>query len=226
MKKLPLLLVALATLFSPTLFAAKSFEGVVTMKITSGQGAPHTLTYSIKDGSIRTDMQVKPGMSAAVIFLPAKDEMIMLMPDQSMYMVMPIKHAIAQATGDEGSNVTLEKTGETKKILGYTCTKYLAKGPEGVTEIWATDELGTFMGLGAGMGGPMGGRAAKPAWESALMGKEFFPLLVEGKAKGRTFRLETTSVEPKSLPANQFAPPAGFRKFDMGAMMQGMGGSR
>lgn len=225
MKKLSSLLVVGVLLLCPTLLSAKSFEGVVTMKITSGQGSSHTLTYSVKDGSIRTDMQVKADMAASAIFNPSKGEMIVLMPAQSMYMVMPIKHAVMQASGQDTDEVTLEKTAETRKILGYTCTKYLAKGKEGTTEIWATSELGTFMGLGAGMGGPMGGRTAKPAWERAIVGKDFFPLLVEGTSRGHSFKLETVSVEPKRLSADQFVPPAGYRKLDMGAMMQGMGGS-
>ena len=39
-----------------------------------------------------------------------------------------------------------------------------------------------------------------------------------GKEK---FRLEVTSVEKTSLPDSLFAPPDGWRKFDLGAMMGG-----
>lgn len=218
MKRLPFLPLLAVLLLGPLSLAAKSFEGTVTMKLSSGGDGTHDLRYSVKDGVIRTDFKVSDSMTATAIMNLAKDEMIILMPGQPMYMSMPIKRTAEKATGQSMDDVTLENTGETTKILGYTCTKYLAHSRQGETEIWATSELGAFAGLGGGMGGPMGRKPVAP-WEKILVGKDFFPMRVIGGGKdGKPFRLDVTQVEPKSLPESFFAPPEGYQKFEMGGM--------
>lgn len=204
--------------------AAKTFEGTVHMKITAGREGPHQLSYSIKGSRLRTEMQAGNNLSATAIMDLSKDEIIMLMPGQPMYMTMSIKSSVAKATGGDIDETTLENTGVTETILGYTCTKYIARHKEGDVEIWATNELGTFMGLGAGM---MGGGKHKAAWEQVITGKDFFPLRVKNAPGNRNqFTLETTGIEAKTLPDSLFEPPAGYQKFDMGGMMQGlMGGA-
>lgn len=220
---LPLLALGLV-LFHANLLSARTFEGTVTMQMTAGRDQALNIQYSVKGGLLRVETQVSQQMTATAIMDLAKDEMIILMPGQPMYMVMPIQKTAEDAAGQTAEDVTLENTGVTDKILGYTCTKYLAKSKEGVTEIWATHELGVFMGLSGGMSGPMGKNQSAANWEKALKGKDFFPLRVVGDGKGKqAFRLEATAVERKSLPDSLFAPPAGHRKFDMGGMMQGMG---
>jgi hypothetical protein len=215
----------LAVLMGTAVLSAKTFEGTVTMKLSNGHEGAHDLTYSVKDGVVRTDFKVNEKMTATAIMNIAQDEMTILMPGQPMYMTMPIKRTAEKVTGQSMDDVSLENTGITEKILGYNCTKYLAKSKQGVTEIWATTELGSFMGLGAGMGGPMS-RKPSPGWEKFLVGKDFFPMrVVGGEKEGNSFRLEVTSVEPKTLPASLFVPPEGYHKFDMSGMMQGMGGA-
>jgi hypothetical protein len=151
-------------------------------------------------------------------------EMIMLMGQQRMYMVMPLKGAMAGATDAAGDHDTkVEKTGETETILGYLCEKYVTNDGKDSVEMWVTDKIGTFMGLQSGGGNPMagmfGGRAKKKGgWEEAVKGKEnFFPLRVVGKnAKGKeTFRMEAKSVEPGAVPASAFTIPEGWQKFQM-----------
>lgn len=167
------------------------------------------------------------GMRGAAIIDTDKQQITVLMPAQSMYMTMPMQQTMDQVSSGKASSngAGLENTGITKEILGYTCTKYISKSHEGTTEIWATTELGAFMGLGGGMKGPMGRGKPKPSWERAIVGKDFFPLLVigQGKRQGK-FTLKTTSVEPSNLPDSLFTPPEDYQKFDMGGMMRGMGG--
>jgi hypothetical protein len=225
MKKLLPLTLLVSALLAPGMLSAKTFEGTIKMQITDGRNKAMPLDYSLKDGLLRTDIQAGEGMTMTAIMDFAKDEMLMLMPDQQMYMVMPMKRAAAAAAGHTSEEPALEKTGETETIIGYKCTKYLAKSKEAVTEIWATEELGAFMGLGSAMGGPMGKGAAPQAWEKALVGKSFFPLRVISTAGTKQkFRMDVTAVEAKSLPATFFAPPVGYQKFDMGGMMKGMPG--
>ncbi len=225
MKKILPLVLILSALIVPGALSAKNFEGTIRMTMADGRNEKRPLEYSVREGLIRTDMEVGEGTSATAIMNFAKDEMIMLMPGQPMYMVMSLKRAAKQATGHTGDQPTLEKTGVTEKILGYDCTKYIVKSKGVTTEIWATEELGSFAGFGAGMDGQMGKGSASQSWETALIGKNFFPMrVVTLSGKKEKYRLEVTAVEPKSLPASFFAPPEGYRKFDMGGMMQGMGG--
>lgn len=214
-------------LFAISSLAAKTFEGTVHMKITAGSEGTHQLSYSIKGSKLRTEIQAGGNMTATAIMDLTKDEIIMLMPGQPMYMTMSLKGTVAKATGGDIGDTTLENTGITETILGYTCTKYIARNKEGDVEIWATTELGTFMGLGSSMGGLMGGAKNKASWEQALTGKNFFPLRVKNAPDNRNqFTLETTKIEAKSLPDSLFTPPEGYQKFDMGGMMQGlMGGA-
>lgn len=215
MKTLTLLL----SLFVCIGASAADFEGKVKMKMTNGR-SEHVLTYSMKAGLVRTDFELGNGQTASAILDVPRDQMTMLMPEQQMYMVMPMRRT-ATAAGHDPDDVKLEKTGETQKILGYTCTKYLVKSDNTTTEVWATDELGSFMGLGA-TGNPMTGRQApSAAWEKALNGKNFFPLRVVGGGKD-AFKLEALSVDKQSVPDSAFTPPANYRRFDM-SNMPGMG---
>lgn len=200
--------------------SAKTFEGKLRIKVTEGKGRSQEMDYLAKPGFMRADMNAE-GQNASVIVDFAKKEAIMLMPGQPMYMVMPLPQAMEQTVG-KPEDTQLEKTSITEKILGYDCVKYLLKAKNGVSEMWITEALGAFMSMPA-MGGPMGG-APKPSptsgWENALKGKDFFPLRVVslGKNGKESSRFEILSIEPKTLEASLFAPPAGYQRFDMGAM--------
>jgi hypothetical protein len=158
------------------------------------------------------------------------------MPEQQMYMVMPMKKAVEQAMEKAGTNTAdVEVTGKTETILGYKCNQILVKDKGTVTEVWAAEGLGNFMGMGngGGMGGGGmfgGGKSANAAkWEEALKGKGGFPLrVITRDAKGKeTYKMEATKIEPGSLPDSQFTPPAGYQKFDMpnmGGLLKGLGG--
>jgi hypothetical protein len=236
MKKILPLLIA-ATLLPPVALSAGSFEGKVTMKISGPAEAPPQMTFSLKEGFSRIDVQGAESRSAAIIFDRANEQMTILMLAQKMYMTRPLPKPVATAATPgapaAADSAPVEKTGTTEKILGYDCVKYVSKTKDTTTEMWVTDQLGTFMGMGGGnpMAGGMGGRrgAAGPrggggsqAWEQALSGLNVFPLRVVTTGGGKeTFRLEVTAIDKETLPASHFAPPADFQ--DMGAMMKGMG---
>ena len=121
------------------------------------------------------------GSQVASIMDMAKMEMLMLMPEQQMYMVMPMKKPVEQAMEKAGTNTAdIEVTGKTETILGYKCNQILVKDKGSVTEMWVAEGLGVFMGMGnSGGGGPFGGRkgnANAAKWEEALKGKGGFPL--------------------------------------------------
>lgn len=228
MKSLSRFLAVGALLTAVQTFAAGAFEGKVSLAMTAGKGQTMNLDYSMKGRRLRTDMNAEGHQMSSIMDLD-KLEMLMLMPEQQMYMVMPIKKPIEQAMEKSAeSSAEVEVTGKTETILGYKCSQILIKDKGSVTEAWVAEGLGAFMGLGQGGGGgnPMagmfggggrkgGGNAAK--WEEALKGKGGFPLrVITHDAKGRdSFKMEATKIEPGSLPDSLFSPPAGYQKFEM-----------
>ncbi|HEX2862237.1 MAG TPA: DUF4412 domain-containing protein [Lacunisphaera sp.] len=214
-------------------FAANAFEGKVTLAMTSGKSKPQDLNYAIKQDAMRIEITADGQMFATIMDLK-KMEMLILMSEQKTYMVMPIKDTVDKAMAKaEGKEPDIEKTGRTETILGYKCDKYIAREKKNVTEIWVAEGLGSFMGLGnngGGGGGLFGGGKSKAAssWEEKFKGKSGFPLrVVTRDAKNKeTFRMEATKIEPGSLPASLFQPPAGWKKFDlpsMGGLLKGLG---
>jgi hypothetical protein len=217
-------------------FAASAFEGKVTLTITGEKGRPVDMNFTMKGKRQRIDTAVE-GHQGSIIMDMEKLEMLMLMPEQKMYMVIPIKQAVdkAVATGnDKAANVDVERTGKTEKILGYTCDQILVKDTEKgtVTELWVASDLGMFMGLGSGGGNPMmgggrkGGGAAAAKWEEALKGKGGFPLrMISRDAAGKQVsKMEATKIEPGSQSESLFVPPEGYQKFQMpnfGGLLRG-----
>jgi len=205
---------------------AETFEGRVTMKLSSSNAAkdaPQSITYALKEGFIRVEMATPRGQMVSIMDL-RNHQILVLMPQQRMYMVQPLPQAAAPAAGQGngplGSDVQV--TSEKATILGYTCTKLLATHGGSTSEVWVTDQLGSFLGLSPGAGGP-GRRSAPPqAWESALKGRSWFPMRVVTKDGAKaTFQLEVTHVEKASIPDSEFAPPDGWQKFDIASMMGG-----
>jgi outer membrane lipoprotein-sorting protein len=224
MKPLLRLLLASASLI-PAVLSAASFEGKVSFKTSLG-GKTQDVTQSIKGDKIRMEVKGQREMSGMIMDL-TKKEMMMIMDEQRMYMTMAIPESAVQAVEKHKEESTLEKTGETERILGYTATKYISTEKNGKTEMWLAEGIGTF--VSPNQGNPMAGgrRGAGPqqqGWERALAGKELFPLRVvtKDKADKETSRMEVTAIEKQKLPDSLFAPPEGYQKFDMGGMMKGM----
>jgi hypothetical protein len=216
--------VPVCALLLPCTLPAANFEGKVSMKITSqdSKDGPQTINYSLKDGLARFDVTGARGGASVILDTKAR-QMTVLIPQQQMYMVRAIPEAqAAQAQSQAAHDSSFAATGEKETILGYVCTKYTDTTPKETTELWVTDQLGFFAGMSMG-GGP--GRQQPPKqWEEIVKGKGFFPLRVVTRVGGKEkFRMEATSIDKGSLSDSLFQPPEGWRKFDMGAMMGGMG---
>lgn len=195
---------------------AAAFEGRISFLITSGKNS-QALNYALRENAVRMEIDAEGRTMASIVDLQ-KREMIMLMPQEKMYMVMPFKEAVEKAINEaELKQHNIEKTGRTDKILGYKVEEYVSKDRNATSEIWVAEGLGTFMGLSA-EGGP-GGRRRAPAqsWETAFKGKPGFPLrVVTRDAKNKeTYKMEATKVEPGKLPAALFQPPADYQRFQM-----------
>lgn len=115
------------------------------------------------------------------------------------------------------SAVAIDKTGDTKTIAGYNCTKYVGtENGKPVLTLWTTkdvkgfdslrDDWLTFQKRMAGSNRGIGGTMA-----DAYSKIEGFPM--ETAVGGIT--TEVTKVESRSTPAIEFEVPAGYKKESM-----------
>lgn len=213
-------------LLAPAALVAAPFEGKVNFAMST-DGKAQDIVYSIKGDKFRIDMPAVKGMGGSIIDL-GKKEMTTLLPEQQMYMTVSMAEGKDGQPAKPSDDVKIEKTSQTEKILGHLATKYLATAKDGITELWLAEGLGMFAAIPSpGGGGGLFGRkkaaASSNAWESALAGKELFPLRIVTKdKKGKeSFRMEATAVDKTPVPDASFAPPEGYQKLDMAAMMKG-----
>lgn len=208
---------------SVTLQAAEVFEGTYDMKIKA-DGETFSISLATKDSHVRMSVKGQE-MPGEMIMRDGMKTMLMVMPQQKMYMEMPLQGMAetygggGSSEGDSGSmdEMPFKKTGETKEIDGYKAHEFVFEDEDGKMHIWATEELGAMPFVG----GPMMEKSSIPM--KRLTGlSSFFPLETIGYEKGKKkFEMTVTNIEKKELPDSLFLPPPGFRKMTMPA---GMGG--
>jgi len=177
------------------------------------------LTFAEIDAASKEAQQQMEAARALI----AKD--IEKMPPEQRAMV----EKLIPAARPPAPAVSLTKTGETKTIAGYTCTKYVASeaGKPALT-VWVTHDVKAFDGLRqdwvtyekrmVGMTSLFSGRAASggAASDSAASGRaaspaeqiDGFPMEIDdGNEKS-----VVTKVEARTIPASEFEAPAGYTK--------------
>lgn len=218
------------TLFvTVALSAADRFEGRYVMEVNAG-GETMDLTVWAKDGHMRMVMGDKGTMPGELVMRDGMSSMLVIMPQQRMYMEMPLEGMIPGSgpedkEGEGGEEeMPFEKTGETKKILGYVAEKFIFKGGKDGKDdmiVWATDALGSM----SFMKNPMMEGVAS-AMERVTGMKSFFPLEMIGMEKGRdAFQMRIKEVEKKELKDSLFMPPQGYRRMSMPTGMGNMFGN-
>jgi hypothetical protein len=200
------------------LLSKGTFEGQYDMKLT-GNDERVDCTFWVKDGNMRMKVSSKGQKSGEMIFPKGSNALIMIVPQQKMYMEMaiPSEPDTPDTESDEPVESPFTRTGETRKILGYDAHEFLAEGKGEKMVIWATEELGSM---------PYSNNPILEGWANAMKKmtglSAFFPLETIGYDGGReSYRMVVTKVEEKALPDAMFLPPKGYMKFDMPA---GMGG--
>lgn len=125
--------------------------------------------------------------------------------------------------GSAAAPVTLVKTGEKKTISGFSCTKCIAKeGDKELMTMWVTKDIKGFETL----------KKDYDALSNRMnaMNPQFAKGLIEAMKKVDGFPIQTdwggftnlvTKVETRSIPASEFAIPAGYKKEDS-PMKKGM----
>ncbi|HZW63765.1 MAG TPA: hypothetical protein VFF15_09010 [Flavobacteriaceae bacterium] len=157
--------------FSVTVFAQEALtEGVVTMKQTMSSpnaevnaqlammGEITSTTYFKGDKSKSLTSSPMTGDVTAIIDM-AEKKMLMLMDNPMMgkkYMEQSL-----DMSEEDLSNINIEKTNETKNVLGYECTKYNVTttndGVEVKMEMYVTDKINVVSQSTANLAGKIEG---------------------------------------------------------------------
>ena len=217
MKKSLLVLVAAIFLGTGSLFALGSFEGVVDYQMTMSDGKTIDVEYMIKGQKFRSNMEHE-GMQMSTIMDLGTKKMITLMHKQKMYMTHTLDKAMTEASKHAPKGKFYKASGS-KELMGYSCDHWVYESEHGKTDMWLAKGIGTFMGMGSGKPGSTNG----DEWVKAIKGKGLFPLEIDSTGQnGKTMTMVVTKLEKKSLSADLFEVPAGYKKMpDYGDMMKG-----
>jgi hypothetical protein len=188
---------------------SQDFEGVVVVKVKSGT----EMTIYAKCAKTRMEFNSGQGQMA-MIMDPVAGENLILIPSQSMYMVM--KQADVEKVTDtlkkRAAAGTMTALNKKEKVAGYSCDLYRYQDPKEATDVCIATGLGTFRPGAAFFSGPpaRGKPADVPPWARELMQKGAFPLKVTDTLGVRI--MEVISLEQKKLDASLFVPPADYHK--------------
>lgn len=187
-------------LFTGNIFAQKAFEGKVVFKVEAN-GEKQVMDYYAKDKKFRMEV---PDQGGYIIFDSNASKMFIVMDEQKMYMETPI-----DASNSSKSAGGITKTGETKKILGYECEKFLFDQDGSKGESWMTKDLGAFMFFSQSQQGIAD-------WQKEILNEGYFPLQVTEYSNGKVeSNYVVTEVTPKELSSDMFAIPSSYQKLDM-----------
>ncbi len=199
--------------------SAVPFEGQYDMRMT-GDGESVDVSFWVKDGHVKIKVAGKGAQMGEMIMRDGMKSMIMVMPQQRMYMEMdiPLEDIIEPAPEAGSDEFPFRKTGNKRDILGMQAEEFVLEKDNEKMTIWATDELGSM---------PFANNPFLQGWSQAMRRMtgldDFFPLETTGTENGKeAYKMTVTKVEKKSLPESMFQPPEGFMKMTLPAGMGGM----
>lgn len=189
-----------------------------TMKAMQGDGGtgslmPKYFTIKMKDGNSLTT--VDGGARAImgdILYQKATDKTYYIKQDSKTYSVAPKN----TATTKDSSIVTVVATTETKKILTYTCTKYIVtisvRGEKQTMHVWATKDLKQYdvkVFHNSNISG-------QEAYSEAFKKIDGIPLGMEMNQYGQSVTMEVIELKNTTLLASEFIIPAGFKEVPFG----------
>ena len=168
---------------------------------------PTGFHLKIKDQNSLTKMEGGMMDNMEVLYLHNKNATYRIDRESKTYSVM----SMAGADSVDLSNVKITKTGETAKILNYPCTKYIAESTiqgQPIQQIfWTTTEI-------KGLDMKSLARQRMGNNKHALFYDKIdgVPLKIEMKQAQIGMIMEVVELKKQSLPASDFAIPAGFKE--------------
>src|SRR5690606_29563659 len=167
---------------------------------------PSGYTLKVKDQNTLTKMEGGILGNIEILSLKSQNKSYQINREAKTYTEMK------NETPEEfnADNIKITKTDETKTILNYSCTKYIAEsiveGQRFEQIFWTTTDIkGLDMKSLAKQS--LGKGSQKMFYEKI----EGVPLRVEVKQMQASLTMEATEVKKQSLPASDFQIPAGFK---------------
>ncbi len=182
------------------------------LKMTEGGNInslmPTGFVLKIKDQNTLTKMEGGMMANFEVLYLKNKNTSYKIDRESKTYSVMSFEGMDTVKLSD----VKVTKTGETAKILNYTCTKYIAEstvqGRKVQQLFWTTKDI-----KGLDMKSLAQQQAGNKNQHALFYSKiEGVPLKMEMKQPEMSMIMEATEIKKQSLPASDFAIPAGFKE--------------
>lgn len=147
------------------------------------KGEKMLTTYYYSEAGIMTQLQDNP---MSMIFDTEHETMIMLDEKAKTAMVMPSRFGSAMAAkqNEATSKATVTKTGNTKKILGYTCEEYLIQDEKYKSNVWITTEIKLdYTKLSKAIGGQKGTASGSSEFDGQGMMMEMTSYNKKGEAE-------------------------------------------
>lgn len=192
---------------------AAAFEGVITLKETSGDET-ETRTFYFKGEKMRVD----DGDAEFSVWDAKKKDGFFVDRDDHTYTTMiwsDLGVADAKSVLDD---ITVTKTGKNGKIAGYSCEGYVAKDKSdgSMSELCIAKGLSNAALYGV-LADEASSRGGYPSWFRDFLKDGGFPLRQidydeTGKEESRS---EVTKIDAKRLDDGLFHPPAGFKKLEL-----------
>ena len=232
MKKfLHLCLGAFIALFITANAFAQSFEGTLTMEVSSQSFGDKAIPMSISTKGDKSVIHIDaPQGSMTMIMDRSTNKMTMVMAAQKMGMEMDMKK-MEEMAGKAEDKTSVKATGESKVINGYKCELYTVSSEKGgLSNLWMTKDLPKSMTtalMNAFKHGSMGFSRGRKSGSSAvieeLFEKGLLPIRMESTSKEGKIESSVTFLkyEQKSLDDSIFAIPTDIKIMQMPA---GMGG--
>lgn len=212
------ILFIVALTLSVTMFAQKQIdEGVVISKQTMSSDNEQMNAQLAMLGDMVTTTYFKNDKSRSELSNPMTGNTVFIADNNSKKSLVLMDNAMIgkkymesdiSPSEDDLENISVEKTNETKTILGYECTKYNVvmnkDGAEVKMEIYATDKLKAI------------------SQQATAFGKEFsgFPMYmgmaIDQQGMKMNMVIEVTEVKAEAVSDDKFSmtPPEGYSKTD------------
>lgn len=187
--------------------AQKTFEGLITYKITYPDNKftdsqmsmfPKILTVAIKGAKSRTDIQSGMGNTITISDYNTKSKIALLDMMGQKYAITSTWEEIQKEMASEPKG-QVQLTSETKTIAGYNCKKAVV----------TVDDKGTKYTIDAFYTGELGPQAAN--FDNSVY-KDINGVLLEFaiKTPQLTMRFTATAVEKKTISASEFEIPSDY----------------
>jgi len=191
-------------------FSSKDNSSIVDYGMWFSENENYMATQVKNIKSKEKNQQDMPASMLSVIDEKNKI-MIIFMEDQKMAQVLSmekIKEISVEENKEENTNTDFEglkKTGQTKKILGYSCEEFVAVNDENNFSIWITNELELFQkNMFYSINESLGGNTFKniPKDAKGFMMEMHFENLVNGE-KGKMIVTEINK-QSKSINTSEY----------------------